>query len=224
MLHVWSEDTPCGRFAELDGPAIAGGTCGTMDMGSHAHSAGATAADSTPAQLKQERKLIAETKAAIEKYASTDAAVSAGYVSIGDSMTGFEHFVKGEYLQDEYTLDPAHIESLVYQVNGDGKTLISGMYILENGSMMSDVPDFGGPRVMWHNHIDLCWGAPGKLGGVLRNGRCRPGGTLGVTSPMLHVWVVPNECGPFAGIEAKEVTGCGHEAPRITGVLSPTLE
>lgn len=227
MLHVWNEDTPCGRFAELDGPAIAGGTCGAMDMGSHshAHSAGATAADSTPAELKQERKLIAETKAAVAKYVSTEDAVAAGYVSIGDSMTGFEHFVNGEYLKDEYTLDPAHVESLVYRVDGAAKTLISGMYILENGSMMSDVPDLGGPRVMWHIHTDLCWGAPGKLGGVMRNGRCRPGGTLGVTSPMLHVWVVPNECGPFAGIEAKQATGCSHEVPRITGPLgSPVAQ
>ena len=42
---------------------------------------------------------------------------------------------------------------------------------------------------------------------VVVNGRCRPGGTRGQAAPMLHVWVVPNDCGPFAGTDRRQASG-----------------
>ena len=64
----------------------------------------------------------------------------------------------------------------------------------------------------WHDHQNLCWDASGvRLAGILVNGKCTPGGTFRATPPMLHVWVVPNECGPFAGLEGTAHTGsCLH--------------
>ncbi|MGB2757352.1 MAG: hypothetical protein WBD02_06770 [Acidimicrobiia bacterium] len=221
MLHVWLTDTSCGRFAEIHGAALAGGTCGASTH-TNSHSAASHDPDaiSTPEPLAEEAELIRDSKAAVKRYVTTADAEAAGYRSIGDAMTGFEHFVNTPYLNDGYAMDAAHVESLVFKVEGAKKTLVSAMYILRDGSMMSDVPDFGGPRVMWHNHTDLCWVEGGRVAGVHRGGRCVPFGKLRVTAPMLHVWVIENKCGPFAGVEAIKSTGCAHETPEFTGALA----
>jgi hypothetical protein len=45
--------------------------------------------------------------------------------------------------------------------------------------------------------------------GTAVNGVCSQG-TLWVTPPMLHVWMVDNPCGPFAGIDSHGGTCTGH--------------
>lgn len=224
MLHVWLNDTPCGRFAELHGQTIAGGTCSSSEShGSH----GATAHDHSgmnakPTKEEQQRAddLIAATRQAMKKYVTPEDVEAAGYSSIGDSLTGYEHFVNSEYLKDDIELDPEHVESIVFRVKDGKKTLATAMFIMKNGSMMADVPNVGGPLTMWHIHTDLCWGEKGRVSGIHRNGKCFPGGSLGITAPMLHVWVTDSGCGPFAGIEGSHGSGCGHTPPKITGVLA----
>ncbi|MFN8034310.1 MAG: hypothetical protein U0V73_00020 [Acidimicrobiia bacterium] len=216
MLHVWVEDTPCGRFAGIEGggPSCSHSHGSSSSAGPDASSAvlhtgnhGGPNADAT-APTKAERvradELVRDVKATlVPKYDDPAAAVAAGYHSIGDAMTGFEHFVSSDYLRDDVELDPAKVESLVYRVDRatGAKTFVSAMFILKNGSTMADVPDVGGPLTPWHDHQNLCWSGRGTVAGVLVNGKCTPGGTFHGTSPMLHVWVVPNDCGPFAGIE-----------------------
>ena len=56
--------------------------------------------------------------------------MAAGYTSIGDSSTGFEHYVNNSYLNSPEVLNPSTIEALVYQVSGTPRTLVSGMYLL----------------------------------------------------------------------------------------------
>jgi hypothetical protein len=158
--------------------------------------------------------LVERTHAAIVRYADTGAAEEAGYRSIGDAITGFEHYVHREHTANATVLDPGEIESLVYRVEDDGsRTLVSGMYILPPGSTMDDVPDIAGPITAWHDHQNLCWDPddPARLAGILVNGTCVPGGVFRATAPMLHVWVEPHPCGPFAGIEggpASHGEGC----------------
>lgn len=167
--------------------------------------------DPTPEQLEDAEQLIDETKRALAKYADVDAAVAAGYVSIGDGrrVGGYEHFVNSAHVQDPAILDPETVESLVYEVLPDGgRRLATAMYILPPGSTMDDVPDVAGNLTVWHDHQNLCF-APGtfRLAGVLVDGKCTPGGELRPTSPMLHVWVVDNPCGPFAGTDNRQFTG-----------------
>lgn len=158
--------------------------------------------------------LINDTRAALTKFADTTAAEAAGFVSIGDGRTGFEHFVNRTFLANATTLDPDEPESLVFKVNPDGtKTLASAMYILPPGTTMADVPDIAGPMTEWHDHQNLCWDASGvRLAGILVDGQCRPGGTFRPTPPMLHVWVTEHPCGPFAGIEGSAHTGACHSS------------
>ncbi len=106
-------------------------------------------------------------------------------------------------------LDARRIESIVARVNADGtKQVVSAMYILEFGKGMSDTPEIAGDLTTWHDHQNLCWEG-NRLGGRLVDGVCQPGGELRPTPPMLHVWMVPHPCGPFAGIEGHGA-GCGH--------------
>ena len=156
--------------------------------------------------------LIRDTKDALGKFATVEAVLAAGFVSIGDAFTGHEHFVHRDYLANATTLDPNEPESLVFKVNADGtKTLASAMYILPPGKTMADVPDIAGAMTQWHDHQNLCWDDTGtRLAGVLRNGKCVPGGTFRPTPPMLHVWVTEHPCGPFAGIEGSAHTGACH--------------
>jgi hypothetical protein len=156
----------------------------------------------TAEQRTAAQTLIDTTAAVMAGYRDPASVEAAGYSSIGDGRTGFEHFVNFGHLTDGVELDPARVESIVFEVADDGtKRLVSAMYILGVGKTMADVPDVAGELTTWHDHQDLCWDGNGRVVGRFRNGACRPAGTLLPTPPMLHVWVVPNDCGPFAGIE-----------------------
>ena len=64
---------------------------------------------------------------------------------------------------------------------------------------MADVPDIAGPLTTWHDHQNLCWEGL-RVVGTTVNGVCARGVFI-PTPPMLHVWMVDNPCGPFAGID-----------------------
>lgn len=147
---------------------------------------------------------------------TTADAEAQGYVWIGDGRRpgGFQHYVSPRLMADGRVLDPAHIEALVFENAAGGPVLVSAMYILEPGTTMADVPDVAGQLTVWHDHQNLCWDATGtRLAGISTDGvTCRPGGELRGTSPMLHVWLTDQDCGPFAGIEGHGSTDCSqHE-------------
>jgi hypothetical protein len=200
------------------------------DGGGHAHepsdAAAALAADpllvgadtthATEEELQAAVGLVEATRTAIDPNMDVEEAEAAGYVWIGDGRRpgGYQHYINHEYMSDGVDLDPARIESLVFENTAAGPELVSTMYLLAPGSTMDDVPEVAGELTVWHDHQNLCWDESGtRLAGVSTDGKtCRPGGELRATSPMLHVWLVDNECGPFAGIEGHGAEGCGtHE-------------
>ena len=154
----------------------------------------------TAAQRTAAQSLIDSTRAGMAKFPTPQSVKDAGYVHIGDGGNGFEHWIREDYLADGVELDPNKIESIVIQRNGGTRTVASAMYILNQGKTMADVPNIAGELTTWHIHDNLCF-VGSRLSGVFVNGKCTPGGTLRVTPPMLHVWIVPHPCGPFAGIE-----------------------
>jgi hypothetical protein len=162
--------------------------------------AGVTAAEQTRAET-----LVKATLADLPKYADTATAERDGFHSIGDSITGDEHLVKWSYVNDGRILDPTRPESLVYEMRNSKKTLVAAMFMMPFGSRFTDVPDVGGKLTQWHVHNDLCLtDDPNQkvLAGVAFAGRkCGPGTTKAGNTPMLHVWIVPHPCGPFAALE-----------------------
>jgi hypothetical protein len=219
MPAMAAEHTHAAGHVHTDGTVAA-----ATDHASHQHTDSATTAgadghhhevparldhDPTDAQLEAAADLIVSTKQATVQYSDVKVAEANGYRSIGDGFTGVEHFINSEYMNDTDSLDPAKPESLVYRVNPDTtREFIAVMYILPNGSTMDDVPDIAGNLTLWHDHDNLCFDpATSRLSGIFVNGACKPAGVHVQTAPMLHVWVTPNPCGPFAGTDPKQMTG-----------------
>jgi hypothetical protein len=78
------------------------------------------------------------------------------------------------------------------------------MYMLPRGETLETVPELGGKLTQWHIHDDLCFsqGEAPKVRGVTGVGQGCPAGLTKLDPvPMIHVWIVPHRCGPFAALE-----------------------
>jgi hypothetical protein len=159
----------------------------------------------TPVELHRAETLIATTMVALKRFATPAQAYAAGYRSIGDAVTGDEHYVNWSYANDGHILDPTRPESVVYEVRNGKQAAVAAMYALPLGSSFADVPDVGGALTQWHVHRDLCLTDDPQqrlvVGVTSQGGACAPGTTKAGDTPMLHVWTIPNVCGPFAALE-----------------------
>jgi hypothetical protein len=159
----------------------------------------------TPVEQRRAETLLRRTIVELKQFQTPAEAMAAGYRSIGDSLTGDEHYVKWADVDDGHILDPTRPESLVYEYRDGKQQVAAAMYMLPFGSRFTDAPDVGGALTQWHVHENLCLtdSATQKTlaGFVAINGKCQPGTSKAGAMPMLHVWVVPNPCGPFAALE-----------------------
>ena len=159
----------------------------------------------TPQEQARAENLVAITLIRLPQFADPAAAEAAGFHSIHDGITGFEHYINWSYMNDQYTLDPDHPESLVYAVSGGQKKLVSAMFMLSPTVKLSEVPDIGGKLTQWHIHDNLCFTpdpvAPSVGGITSSNGTCPAPLVKLASAPMIHVWIVPHKCGPFAALE-----------------------
>ncbi len=229
MVHVWITPHECGVFAALEGVG-AGQTSVSeeervdkcQDHGAHGDDGGAAAPEPkpydptqpidlsgtpgvTPEQQAAAENLIAVTLVRLPQWSDYRTAEKAGFHSIGDAGTGHEHFINWDWINDGVVLDPDQPESLVYEPQPDGsKKLVSAMYMLADDVALDDVPDMGGALMQWHIHDNLCFttgDAPKVAGLVDGQGNCRAGLQTFRPSPMIHVWITPHRCGPFAALE-----------------------
>ena len=157
----------------------------------------------TPEQQARAENLIAVTLARLPKYADTNTAYAAGYRTIQDAATGYEHYINWSYLDDGKILDPDYPDSLVYRAYRDGRReLQAAMFMLTPNDTLDTVPDLGGALTQWHIHDNLCFGPNGTVAGLTRgDGTCAPPLVKPEAVPMIHVWIVPNRCGPFAALD-----------------------
>jgi hypothetical protein len=161
----------------------------------------------TPEQSARASALIQATQRDLPKYAQVKAAEDDGYASIGDGGTGYEHYVKWTLLNDGRVLDTAAPESLVYKVRGGVKTLVSAMFMADKGTPINDrtLVEYAGGLMQWHVHTNLCWltvnCAMRVVGVTDSTGSCLVGFVETDGSPMVHVWITPHKCGPFAALE-----------------------
>ena len=130
-------------------------------------------------------------------------------------QAGYEHFINWNLINDDVVLDPSQPESLVYQPDGKGgKKLAAAMYMLAPDQTLDDVPDVGGKLTQWHIHNNLCFTPSGRVAGLSKGeGTCPAGLNSGSQAPMLHVWIQPHPCGPFAALEG---IGAGQLKPGET--------
>jgi hypothetical protein len=182
---------------------------GATNAAVHQHGAPAKPEAVTPAQRAAADKLLADNKALLPQWADSAKAEAAGFRTIGDGVTGNEHLINWAWISDSTVLDPNHPESLVYRPTPTGRVLEAAMYIVPPGTADKDLPDIGGTLTQWHIHNNLCFtperivdGAPQRrvMGITGADGSCARGDKL-PTAQMLHVWIVPNRCGPFSALE-----------------------
>ena len=169
----------------------------------------------TPEQQARAENLVAITVVRLPQWSDPAVAEAAGFHSIGDALTGFEHYINWDWINDNVYLDPDHPESLVYVPQPDGtKKLVSAMYMLPDTTSLADVPDIGGALTQWHIHDNLCFTkdpvAPRVAGITDATGGCPASLQKFRPAPMIHVWITPNVCGPFAALEG---VGAGQILP-----------
>ncbi len=162
----------------------------------------------TPQQQAAAENLVAVTVVRLPQWSDYRVAEAAGFRSIGDGgRTGaHEHFIQWDWINDDVILDPDAPESLVYEVQADGsRRLVSAMYMLPDDVGLDEVPDIGGELMQWHIHDNLCFSSdpeqPRVAGITDADGNCRPGLTKFNPAAMIHVWITPHRCGPFAALE-----------------------
>jgi hypothetical protein len=156
----------------------------------------------TPEQQARAENLIATTLSHLPQYADPAAAEAAGFRSIRDGSTGYEHYINSDFRADGRVLDPDHPESLVYEVRGGVKTLVAAMYMAEPGTTLETTPELGGALTQWHIHDNLCFSPEGQVAGITTSdGGCPPPQVKFDPVPMIHVWIVPHPCGPFAALD-----------------------
>jgi hypothetical protein len=171
----------------------------------------------TPEQQARAEDLLVRTVRGLPRWADVDQAIADGYQSIGDALTGEEHYLRWDLINDDVILDPEAPESLVYRVEpGGGRTLEAAMYILPDSYTFDNLPDLGGPLTQWHVHDDLCFTeatdtmGPQVAGITSVGGECPHPLVKFNPNAMIHVWIRPNECGPFASLLG---VGAGQVAP-----------
>jgi hypothetical protein len=156
----------------------------------------------TPEQQAAAENLVAVTVLRLPQWSDPAVAEAAGFRSIGDAGTGEEHFVNQAFMADDVFLDPDQPESLVYDTSTGGRRLVAAMYMAKRGLPLEEVPNIGGKLMQWHTHENLCYNAEGKVRGLTNAaGECPPGLFKPVPTPMIHVWIEPHRCGPFAALE-----------------------
>ena len=112
----------------------------------------------TAEQQARAEALAASTIAELPQFADVSTLAAAGFLSIGDAGTGFEHFINPRFIVDDHFLDPTRPESLVYAVDGEERTLVSAMFIAKDLAVDDpELVDWGGPLMQWHVHENLCW-------------------------------------------------------------------
>jgi hypothetical protein len=163
----------------------------------------------TPEEQAEAEQLVTISLEKLPQFSDIATIEAMGYRSIGDGGTGTEHFMKWDLISDGRVLDPDYPESLVFDVDRatGQKTLAAAMFMANLGDTLETVPPVGGDLVQWHIHDNLCFMGETnawRVGDVAPPGEeCRPGTfRLGNNHvPMVHVWIRPHPCGPFAALE-----------------------
>jgi hypothetical protein len=182
----------------------------------------------SPAQQAESTALLARTIAVLPKWSDYHQAEADGFQSIGDSLTGEEHYIHWDWIDDTTMLDPNQPESLVYRIDRatGTKTLEAAMFLLPKQYTLQNQPAIASPLVQFHEHDNLCFtpGAAPRVAGLTHfEGGCNAPLVKFNPNIMVHVWIRPNVCGPFAallGVGAGQIAdgqerSCVHDHTRL---------
>jgi len=183
----------------------------------------------TGAQMEAAMQLVQTTSSAVAKYKDLNVAKADGYIPITDQRYPVVHYLKYEYMQGKYVLDPNHVQSLVYAFTPYGPVLVAAMYLMPSVADKGPMP--GGCLTQWHAHTNLCTGGPtGSISGFTSGGVCPAGEQPLLTPEMMHVWQVPVPGGPLTMdptdeqvVEAAIMAQQAGQAPVTPGAQVPAI-
>ena len=179
-------------------------------------------------QQAESTALLKNTIAVLPRWSDYRQAEADGFHSIGDSLTGEEHYIHWDWINDDVALDPNQPESLVYKVDRatGTKTLEAAMFLMPQEYTLENQPSIASPLVQFHEHDNLCF-TPGenpRVAGLTNfEGGCNAPLQKFNPNIMVHVWIRPNVCGPFAallGVGAGQIAegeerSCVHDHDRL---------
>lgn len=144
-------------------------------------------------------------RAEVEKAVPADLGVGRledrGYTSfMEDELTNWVHYINWGYVDDERSLDPAQPESYLFKVLPDDTLeLRAVVFMLPARYTYANTPDIADGGGVWHTHPMTC--LAGDPFAKPEDGRIDGSCAVGAKFPdrlMIHAWVKPNLCGPFA--------------------------
>jgi hypothetical protein len=163
--------------------------------------------DWTHEEIETLLDLIDRTEAALPAFADPND-LPAGFYDFGVTAPGgYDHYINWEWIDDEHILDPEHPESLVYQrtwndeTQQEETTLVSAMFFLPSQYDMDNIPEDLAWYPGWHTHADVCINEQHRFAGLSFDGECSTGVPFD-KPPMMHTWIVDNQCGHrFGGVD-----------------------
>ena len=170
----------------------------------------------TAAQSRAARKLAADTRGGLTRFADLRDARRAGYAPHVRARRATKHYFKAAYVVDGRVLDPTRPEGLFYAHTDRGPVLVAAVYLMNRAGEPGR--EVGGCLTRWHVHDDLCSSDPAKgliSGARTRSGRCPPGQVAWAGPSFLHAWTIDVPGGPFAPhVADRDVLGQLHATPR----------
>lgn len=167
--------------------------------------------DWTPEQVAYAEQLIADTEAALPRFANPAILPLLGYTWIFDGTTegSYQHWINTSLIVEAETMNPEAPESLVFRNTADGPVLEAAMFMLPVGYNLSNIPADIAWLPDWHVHENLCFDDNFRIVGLTVDGVCERGFNY-ITPPMVHVWTVDTPCGRLAGVDENGLR-CDHE-------------
>jgi hypothetical protein len=179
---------------------LADGNNGPVDI--HMAQSGC-AARLTSAENLGAEQYVQATSAAVSRYATPPAAVAAGYVPASPTGYPVVYYVnpgiEAANAAARRTLDPQHVDGLVYAATPTGPVLAAAVYVLP--ATETRVPMPYGALVQWHRRTAVCGtgtttaAMPFAIAGYPP---CPGRTTLQPTPYLSMVWQVPVAGGPLA--------------------------
>lgn len=148
-----------------------------------------------------------ETETLAAPYRDPTRAQADGYVPMQSlGVSNWEHLFKWTVVEDDRVLDPYEPEGLLYSVEDGVWTLRAIVYMMPARYNFANTRTIAGGAGQWHTHPTICLkGDPledpllGVVDPFCAGGRNFP------DMLMLHAWVTPNACGPFAPLVINDI-------------------
>jgi hypothetical protein len=149
---------------------------------------------------------VQTTSQAAAKYPTPAAAAAAGYVAVSPTDYPVVYYVNPQTVAAnaaaKRTLDPNHIDGLVYAQTPSGQEVLAAAFYLLPKTLSSPPMPYG-PLVQWHQRTDVCspsGASSASTAGLSITGAapCPSGSVVSATPYMTMVWQVPVAGGPTA--------------------------